>query len=304
MLNKISNLKERVKDFPLQRLVVAMGNDLEVIEAVEMARNMQLIKPILIGPYEETYNLICKSNYHPDDYTLIDAIDTEDAAFKAVMMIKNHDADLLMKGLLDTKVLLKAVVNKETGIRDEALLSHVAVFDFPNLERLIFATDCAMVINPTIEEKENLIKNVLKLTKSLGYQKPKIGLVSAVEKVNPKIISTVEAAELVKRFKNFDDVIVDGPFAIDNLVSMESVLHKKITSEVAGKADVLVFPNLEAGNIFYKTSVFLAKAQVCGLIIGAQCPIILTSRADSKEAKLNSILLSMVYNYGKTNTSH
>jgi phosphate butyryltransferase len=304
MLHKLTELQVLIKDLPIQRLVVAMANDDHVIEAVELARKKQAIKPILIGPSDAIKHLLQVHQYPLDEYILIDAMSAEEAAMKAVEMIKNKKADLLMKGLLDTKVLLKMVVNKETGIRDEGLLSHVAVFSFPKLNRLLFATDCAMVINPSVDEKETMINNVLKLTNTLGYTQPKVGIVSAVEKVNPKIPSTVEAMELVERFKDRDDVLVDGPFALDNLVSMASVHHKDLKSRVAGKADVLVFPNLEAGNIFYKTSVFLADAEVCGLIIGAKCPIILTSRADDVTAKLNSILLAKVYHYGKTNSSH
>lgn len=300
MLKNLNDLVRYSQNLPKARLVVAMGNDKEVIEAVEMAKNLNVITPILVGPKKE---IIAMLN-NPNDYQIIDAQTSEEAAEIAVAMIKNNEADFLMKGLLDTKVLLKAVVNRETGIRDGKLLSHVALFSFPSLDHLLFASDCAMIISPTLEEKEAIIKNVVDVMITLGFKKAKVGIVSAVEKVNPKIPTTVEAKDLIEKFKENENLILDGPFAIDNLVSMESVIHKGIVSDVAGVADALIFPNLEAGNIFYKTSVFLAGAEVCGFIVGAKCPIVLTSRADSHQAKLNSILLAMVYNYGKNNLSN
>ncbi len=295
MLKSLEELKSFIPHIKKQRLVIAAAHDENIVEAIDEANKLGIIEPILIGKQIEIIELLKKYNIDYYNYTIIDSESDELSAFKAVEMIRENKADILMKGLLDTKVLLKEVVNRETGIRRRKVLSHVTLLSYPNLDRILFATDCAMIISPSLEEKIEIIENVLELSKKLDYTKPLIGIVSAVEKVNPKILSTVDAASLKETFINREDCILDGPFAIDNLVSMESVHHKGIKSEVAGKADILVFPNIESGNVFYKTSTFLANATAAGIILGASCPIVLTSRADSSVSKLNSIILSVVY---------
>ena len=295
MLKSLEELKSFIPHIKKQRLVIAAAHDENIVEAIDEANKLGIIEPILIGKQIEIIELLKKYNIDYSNYAIIDSESDELSAFKAVEMIRENKADILMKGLLDTKVLLKEVVNRETGIRRRKVLSHVTLLSYPNLDRILFATDCAMIISPSLEEKIEIIENVLELSKKLDYTKPLIGIVSAVEKVNPKILSTVDAASLKETFINREDCILDGPFAIDNLVSMESVHHKGIKSEVAGKADILVFPNIESGNVFYKTSTFLANATAAGIILGASCPIVLTSRADSSVSKLNSIILSVVY---------
>ena len=223
----------------------------------------------------------------------------------AMDLVNQGEVDIVMKGLIDTKILLKGVVNKEYGIVNSSLLSHVGIVEYPTLDRVLFATDGAMNIEPTWEQKILIIEAAVSLAKSLGYSLPKVGIVSAVEKVNPKIASTVDAEKIVKYYKDKDiDFLIDGPFAVDNLVSMESVKTKGINSKVAGVCDILLFPNLDGGNIFYKTSVFLANGKSAGLVMGAKVPIVLTSRADTSEAKLNSIFLAVVNKDGLLTPSH
>lgn len=287
-----------------QRLIVTCAHDEDVIEAIIMALKADLIQPILVGNKNEIEKIIKSKNVSLDLFEIINANSDQEAAYLSVEAIRNTKADFIMKGLIDTKVLLKEVVNKETGIRESNVLSHLTLLKFKNLNRLLFATDCGMLIAPNVEEKIAIIENALTLTKTLGYNQPLVGMVSAVEKENPKIVSTTEAIYVSKHFESRSDVIVEGPFAIDNLVSMQSVKHKGIKSKVAGKADILIFPNIEAGNVFYKTSVFLAGAQPAGIILGAKCPIVLTSRADSSISKYYSIILAAVYSYGKNNSSN
>ena len=300
MLANLNDLLLLNKNNNVQRLAVVAAHDEYVIEAVTKAICYH-IKPILIGRTEEITKILTSKALDIHNYQIIDATSDEEAAAIGVSLITDNQADFLMKGLLDTKVLLKAVVNHDTGIREKSLLSHVMIASSPYYHKVILPTDCAMVISPSVDEKVELINNAVELAQTLGYNKPKVGIVSAVEKVNPKIVSTVDAFELVKRFNEgkISNCLLDGPFAIDNLISMESVKHKGIVSSVAGDADILVFPNLEAGNVFYKTLVFLGKAEVAGIIVGAKCPIILTSRADSSQAKLFSIILAAVYQNGK-----
>ena len=217
------------------------------------------------------------------------------ASKKAMDFVNNQDADIIMKGLIDTKILLKAVVNTTYGIKQQKLLSHVGLLSFADLNHVIFVTDGAMNIAPTVDEKIAIIENAVLLAQNIGYEKPKVGLVSAVEKVNLKMQSTVDASDILTYYQNKEITFqIDGPFAIDNLVSHEAAKHKGITSEIAGEADILVFPNIESGNVFYKTSVFLAHAKSAGIICGAKVPIVLTSRADSMETKLHSIFLAVV----------
>lgn len=296
MLKSLDDLKLHIKKVSKKRLVVCNAHDDYIIDAIIKARELGFVEAILIGKKEEIINLLNSRNKNINDYLIIDSNSDTESAYLSVEMIRENKADILMKGLIDTNVLLKAVVNRETGIRNNKLLSHVILLSYPNLNRVLFATDCAMVISPSLEDKQEIIENVLTVTKSLGYTKPFVGIVSAVEKVNPKMQSTVDASLLKEIYSSRNDLVLDGPFAIDNLVSIESVKHKGISSSVAGACDVLVFPNIESGNVFYKTSVFLANATAAGIIIGAKCPIVLTSRADTSESKLNAIILSVIIN--------
>jgi phosphate butyryltransferase len=296
MLKRLNDLFRMAASLPVQRLAVAEAGDEAVLDAVHEAQATGLVAPILIGNEAAIREILAFRGYHEEAYQIIASESLEQSAAITVEMIRSQKADILMKGLLDTKVLLKAVVNKETGIRDAEILSHVAVFSYPDREKPLIASDCAMLIDPSVSEKAEIIRNAVSLAKTLGFTLQKVGIVSAVEKVNPKIQSTVDASELVSMYREgkFTDCIVDGPFAIDNLVSESAARHKQIESPVAGSADILVFPDLDAANVFYKTSVFLAKAEVAGLIIGAKAPIVLTSRADSSQSKLSSILLALV----------
>jgi phosphate butyryltransferase len=304
MLRSIDELLVKAKKVNRTKCAVVFAHDDHVIGAIKEASDLGIIEPILIGKKVEIEMLIKEFDLKMP-YTIIDEEDPELATRIAMDMVNAKEVDILMKGLIDTKILLKGVVNSEFGIKDAKLLSHVGIVSYPTHHKCLFATDGAMNIAPDVEQKIMIIEAAVKLAKSLGYDKPKVGLVSAVEKVNPKIQSTVEAAEIVEYYKDKDiDFYIDGPFAVDNLVSMDSVKQKNITSVVGGDCDILVFPNLDAGNIFYKTSVFLAGGRSAGVILGAKVPIVLTSRADSAEAKLNSILLAVLNHDGLSNLSN
>lgn len=282
---------EQAKNCPKQRLAVASPEDESVLDAVLAAEREGLIEAILIGNEE-----IIRKMTHSEK--IVNAQSTEEAAALAVGMIRAGEADILMKGLLDTRTLLRAVVNSETGIREQKLLSHITLFSLPDFPRLLAASDCAMVISPGIEEKRSIIENAALFMRRIGVRNPKIALISATEKTNPKLPSSVEASELTDHFRNEKDFMVSGPFALDNVLSAESRKTKGIADEVAEGADVLIFPDLDAGNIFYKAAVFLGKAEAAGLVLGAKAPIVLTSRADSVKSKLNSIAMAVVYNHG------
>lgn len=292
----LNSFLEKAKTLPKQRLAVVVAEDEFVLAAVKKAKDYGFVEPLLIGNRQAILDKLSDLQEKREQFQIIDA-GPEEAAELAVKMIKQNDADILMKGLIDTRTLLKAVVNSETGIKDRKLLSHVAVFSFPT-GRFIIASDCAMNINPGIEEKKGIIENAAEFTQRIGIKHPKIALISATEKANPKLLSSMDALELTKFYKDEKNFLLEGPFALDNIFSSVSREHKKIDSKVAAAADILIFPNLDSGNVFYKAAVSLGDAEAAGLIIGAKAPIVLTSRADSEKSKLNSIVLAMVYNYG------
>jgi len=302
MLKHVDELKKIVKKNKVYSMVVVFAHDEYVIDAVAKAVKLGVIKPILIGD-KQIINELCSE--YQIEAEVIECMDVIEAPKIAMELVHQGKANIVMKGLIDTKYLLKAVVNNDYGIKKKSLLSHVGLVSVPGMDRVLFATDGAMIIEPSVEEKIGLIENAVELLLSLGYQEPKIGIVSSVEKVNPKIKSTMDAKEIVDYYSDKQiPFLIDGPFAVDNLVSIDSVKHKGIESKVAGLADVLVFPNLDGGNIFYKTSVFLAKGDSAGIVMGAEVPIIVTSRADTMNAKLNSILLAVVNLDGISTISH
>ena len=294
MLRNLDDLRAAAKSASLKRMAVVFAHDTHVIEAVKYGSDFGIIEPILIGDKTKIDELIVKFGLK-QPYQVINELDPNLASKIAMDMVNEGTVDILMKGLIDTRIILKAVVNKEYGIKESKLLSHVGIVEFPTLDRVLFATDGAMNISPDYMQKILIAEAAVELAKTLGYKQPKVGLVSAVEKVNPRIESTLDAQKIIEYYKDKEiDFLIDGPFAIDNLVSMDSVKHKGIESPVGGVCDILVFPNLDSGNVFYKTSVFLGQGKSAGLIMGAKVPIVLTSRADSAESKLNSILLAVV----------
>lgn len=292
MLKHLEQLKTKALEKQPKRIVVVFPHDDNVMEAIITAHNMGIIIPILIGnplmmgEFIQTYNGI----------TVIQETDPIKASFIAMQMVRDHQADLVMKGLIDSHVLLKAVVHKQLGIKQQPLLSHVGLLEYPGYDRVIFVTDGAMNIAPSVEHKINIIENAVYLARMLDDDQPIVGLVSAVEKMNEKMQSTVDAKIILDYYNHKTDVpfVIDGPYAIDNLVSINAVNLKGLGGPVAGKANIFVFPNIESGNVFYKTSVFLAHAASAGIVLGAQVPIIVTSRADSMMTKLYSICLGVI----------
>ncbi|MFO7969703.1 MAG: bifunctional enoyl-CoA hydratase/phosphate acetyltransferase [Bacillota bacterium] len=294
MLKSVAELAKLAKKVNRKKMAVVFAHDAHVIESVGKAAAKGFVEPILIGD-EQIINELVTEYKLKKPYSIINELDPSKASLIAMNLVNENKCDILMKGLIDTKIILKEVVNSETGIKKKNLLSHVGVVSLPTYDKVLFATDGAMNISPDYKQKIEILEAAVDLAKSLGYKLPKVGLVSAVEKVNPKIESTVDAKKIVEYYQDKEiDFMVDGPFAVDNLVSFESVRQKNIQSTVAGDCDILIFPNLDGGNIFYKTCMFLANGKSAGIILGAKVPIVLTSRADTAESKLNSIILSVV----------
>ena len=272
-------------------LAVAVAQDTEVLLAVEAARKLGLAKAILVGIETEIAALAAQHDIPLGEYKIVNVEDKTEACRTAVKLVRDGEADVVMKGLVDTSVILKAVLDKEIGLREAPVLSHVAVFEVPGFDRLLYVTDAAMNIAPDVEAKKHIIGNAVKVAHALGNERPIVTALCAVEKVNPKMQATLDAAELAEA--NIPGCRVMGPLALDNAVSVEAAKHKGITDPDAGKSDILLVPAIETGNALYKSLVFLAKARNAGMIVGAKAPIVLTSRADSDDAKLNSIALAL-----------
>ncbi len=293
------NIKDIIK-FAKERgpktVSVACCQDKEVLIAVENARKENIVNAILVGDIDKTREIAAEIEIDLNNYELVDIKDLSEACIKAVELVSSGKAHMVMKGLVDTSIILKSVLNKEVGLRTGNILSHVAVFDIEGYDRLFFVTDAAMNLSPNVEEKKQIIENACSVARALDIEEPKVAMICAKEKVNPKMKDTVEAKELEDMYLRGEikGCIVGGPFALDNAISEEAAIHKGISHPVAGKADVLVVPDIEAGNVLYKSITYFSKCENAGLIVGAKAPIILTSRADSDKTKLNSIALGVL----------
>lgn len=278
-------------DHPLT-IAVAVAADADVLRSIQSAIKARLVKAILIGNKTAIADTADEIEFDLEGCVIVHETDPALACEKAVQLVSSHQADILMKGFVDTSVLLKAVLNKDWGLRTTHVLSHVAVFMNTVAERKMIITDGAMNIAPTVDEKRQIIENAVHAFHALGNDRPRVAVLAAIEKVNPKMGATLDAQTLSAM--EWPDCEVDGPFALDNAVSIEAAHHKGIQNKNAGHADILLVPDIEAGNILYKAVTFIAQMEVASVIAGAQAPIVLTSRADSDAAKFNSILLAMV----------
>lgn len=296
MIKNFEALLERAKAKGPKTVAVACAQDEDALLAIENARKEGIVKAILVGDLTEVERIASNNNIDLGNYELIDIKDLAEASLKAVELVSSGQAQLVMKGLVDTAIILKAVLDKEVGLRTGNVLSHVAAFDVPNYPRMLLVTDAAMNLAPDLMTKKQIIENALEVAYALEIETPNVGVICAKEKVNPKMEATVHADELVKMNESGElkGCVVGGPFALDNAVSEEAAKIKKITHPAAGKCDILLCPNIESGNILYKALGFLAGARNAGVIVGAKAPVILTSRADDDDTKLNSIALGVL----------
>ncbi|MDX9899792.1 MAG: bifunctional enoyl-CoA hydratase/phosphate acetyltransferase [Spirochaetia bacterium] len=280
-----------------KRIALAAAQEHSALEAALDARAAGLAEPILIGDLDAISAIAKELGADLTGIRLLEEKDYAKAAAVAVALVRAGEADILMKGVLDTSTLLKAALNKEIGLNAGSLTSHVAVMESPHYHKLFIVTDAAINIAPDIRAKLDIITNAVKVSRALGVDCPKVALLAAVEKVNAdKMPCTVDAAIITQmnRRGQVKDCIIDGPLALDNAISAESARIKHIVSDVAGNADVLVAPTIEAGNLLYKALLDLGGAKGAGIVAGAAKPIVLTSRADSRETKLASIALAVL----------
>ncbi|PFU97803.1 phosphate butyryltransferase [Bacillus anthracis] len=293
---KLEHLIDQAAGEPKKTVAVAVAEDHEVIEAVAKAIALQLAQFRLYGNQEKIMGMLQEHNLQTSEHIeVIAAQSSAEAAELSVKAVRNGEADVLMKGNIPTANILKAVLNKEWGLRKGSVLSHVAAFEVPNYDRLIFVTDAAMNIAPDVTLKAAIIQNTVEVARAIGMDLPKVAPIAAVEVVNPAMQATIDAAMLTQmnRRGQIKNCVVDGPLALDNAVSQIAAEHKGIVSDVAGKADILLVPTIEAGNVLYKSLVYFADAKVGAMIAGAKAPIVLTSRADSAETKVYSLALAV-----------
>lgn len=293
MFRNFSEVLENVKGRELLTISVSVAQDKDVLEAVKLAGEAGLVKAILVGNKAEILPMLEEIGL-PKDTLIIDEPNTNQAALKAVSLVKRGEAQILMKGMINSSDFLKSVLNVDEGLRTGRLLSHLAAFEVPGQERLIFHSDGGMNIAPNLEQKKDILINALLALNAMGIEKPNVAVLTANEKVSTKMPATVDAQALTEMWKEgiFPPSVVEGPIALDVAVSPEAAAHKGIKSKISGKVDLFLMPNIDTGNACGKTLIYYSGAKMAGLVLGATNPIVMTSRAETAAGKLNSIALA------------
>lgn len=296
MSKSFEELISKANQKTLKKVSVSNAQDEPVLQAVKAAKEQNIATAILVGDEAKIREIAASIDMDLTDFEIINEPDTEAAALKAVELVHNGKADILLKGLLETKTFLKSVLNKEVGLRTGKMLSHVCVFEIEGINRLLFFTDVAFNTYPTLEDKVNIINNAVEVAHACGIECPKVAPLCAVETVNPKMQPTVDADNLTKMYEggDFKGCQIYGPLSMDLAIDPEAAVHKGVTNPVAGHADILLFPNIDAGNITYKILVRTAKVKIGNVLVGTSAPVVLTSRSDDFQTKLNSIALATV----------
>jgi len=294
MFTNLNELFKQGIDKQKKKLVLAVAQDKHALEAVKIAYHNNCIEPVLIGDMQKIKEVAHEIEFDVSKIEIIDKKDKNKAVEASIRLIRQASSQILMKGNVPTAKLLKGVLNKEWGLRTGNILSHFALFEIKGYHKLLGVTDVAMNIAPDLETKTGIVNNSVQFLNKIGIINPKVAAISAAETVNQSMTSSVDAAIISKMSERnqITNCIIDGPLALDNAISKESAMHKGIQSKVAGDADLLLMPNIEAGNVLYKSLSFFADARIAAVILGAKAPIVLTSRSDSEESKLNSIYLA------------
>ncbi|MEI7490077.1 MAG: bifunctional enoyl-CoA hydratase/phosphate acetyltransferase [Bacteroidota bacterium] len=294
VLTKLTDLQGLAKNSGKKRLAVAVAHDEHCLEAICAVDKMGLVEAILIGNEKKIKDIAAKLNLDVSKMRIINEDVEALAVRKAVTMVREKQADILMKGFVSTATFLRGVLDKENGLRKGDVLSHFALFEIPTYHKLLGLSDAAMIPAPDFKTKIAIVNNAVEFMNKLGYNNPKVAILAAVEMVNEAMQATIDAALLSKMNQRgqIRNCIIDGPLAYDNAVSAASAKHKGIVSDVAGDADLLIAPDIEAGNMLYKSWGFSANAQLAAVVLGAAAPIVLTSRSDTEESKQASIIMA------------
>jgi len=296
MIKNFDQVIEIAKKRGPKKVALACAEDIDALKAINEAKKVGIVEAILVGDEEKIKVNAKNENIDLSQYEIVHEADMVEASRKAVELVSTGKAHMVMKGLVDTSIILKAVLDKEIGLRTGNPLSHVALFQVPGFDKMHLVTDAAMTIAPDLEGKKALINNVVPVARALDIEMPKVAVICAKEKPNPKMPDTMDARALQEMNERGEikDCIVGGPLALDNAVSKKAAEIKGIDHPVAGDADILLTGDIEAGNVLYKSMIYFGKAKNAGVIVGAKAPIVLTSRADSDEAKLYSIALGVL----------
>ena len=292
VIQSFEELRDKVKEAEKSTVVVIAAHDPHTLEAVLKTKEEGILDHILVGKKDEIIKIGKELGYDVDPSVIVNSDTDEDAVEKGIQIIKDGKADFIQKGILQTSTLLKGVVNKETGIRAGKSISHTALLDIPRYHKIIGLTDGGMMTYPDLDQKRDIVDNAVSIFKGFGYEKPKVAVLCAVEVLNPKMPETVDAAELKKMNESGEikDCVLEGPISVDLAMDKESAVIKKYKSPVAGDADILVAPDIAAGNLMSKALYVLGGARMAGMVVGAKCPIALNSRSASLEEKYYSLL--------------
>jgi len=290
-MKTLQDIIDSAKKIETKRVAVVGADDFEAVKAVAEAFDEGFVKPVLIGHKDEITKNLEKLG---KNFEIIDAANIYESSEKGVRLVSSGAADVLMKGNVKTSVLLKAALNKEWGLRTGSVISHVAVMETPNLEKIVMVTDGGMLVKPDLNQKISIINNAVELARSLYIETPKVAVLAAVEVVNPDMPETLDASILTQmnRRGQIKNCIVDGPLALDNALSEMAAKIKHIESDVAGFADILVVPDIHSGNILGKSAIYLAGGRIAGIILGTAAPIVIVSRADDSKSKMASLALA------------
>jgi phosphate butyryltransferase len=293
MIKSFRELEARAKKQPSKRVALAMAQEADALNAVLRAQNEDIVRPVLVGDPGAIESVAKSEKLDISSCHIVAAESDAESAALAVKLVREGEADLLMKGKVATATLMKAVLDKERGLRGAGVLSHVTIAEIKSYPKLLFMSDPALNIAPDLDAKIAILNNAVEAARRLGVETPKVGVICAVEKVNPEAMPATRDAALLAKMADRGQIancLIDGPFALDNAVSSKSCQVKGIRTEVGGDADILLMPDIEAANVFYKTLAYLTDNPMAGIIMGAKVPIILTSRADSDRIKYLSIL--------------
>ncbi len=295
-ISSFTELLQAARQAGPRTIAIAAAHEKEVLQAAQAAEAERIADSILVGDRSVIASLAKCLGLDLQRMDVVDVPDARQAAAKVMELVRTGQAQVAMKGRIETGDFLRAALDRENGLRTGRLLSHVGVFEIPGFDRLIFVTDAGVVVAPDITQKIEIVQNAIEVAQALGIEKPKVAILAATEMVNPKIPTTLDAANLSKMADRgqIRGGIVDGPLALDNAISQESSSIKGINSPVAGQADILVAPDVEAGNMLAKAITYFAKGRMAGVVVGGQSPLIVASRSDPHETKLLSIALGVV----------
>lgn len=301
MIRNMQELLEEARTGEPGRLAVAVAQDSYVLDAVVQAAELGIVAPVLVGDREQIEQILVDLKADPRAYRIVDKADKTEACMVAARLVRDGEADFLMKGIVDTAVIMRAILNRDNGLRTGRMISDVLALEIEGYDHLFLVTDPAMSIAPTLPQKADLVRNAVDIAHALGNDNPKVAVLAAVEKVNEKMPCTVDAAELqaMNERGEIDGCVVQGPLQFDNAVSEEAAKHKGISGAVAGNADIMLVPDIEAGNMLVKAAEFFGHAKKAGVIVGAKAPVALTSRASSAESKLYTIAIARLVARGQ-----